>query len=353
MLALALTLAVGVAANAQAAPRTFYGVVPQTPLVGGDFKRMGEGGVGTLRSMLSWASVDPTKAPDDYDWSAFDAIVGEAARNGVTVLPFVYGSPEWVAKGLERRSCTGARCATFAPRTSAALDAWGQFVGDAVERYGRGGEFWAENPRVPKKPIRAWQIWNEQNSKSFYAPKPSTKAYAKLLESASRAIRSADRRADVVLGGMAELAGSKKAVPGPEYLDKFYRRSGVERDFDGIAVHPYGAQVSAVEEQTERFDEITREAGDQGASLWITEVGWGSASGGNPLNAGQQGQAKRLTQAYRYFERQRNRMKIKTVTWFSWQDSATSICDWCASSGLLTTGAKAKPAYRAFKRVAR
>ena len=152
---------------------------------------------------------------------------------------------------------------------------------------------------------------------------------------------------------MAELAGSKKAVPGPEYLDKLYRRSGVERDFDGIAVHPYGAQVSAVEEQTERFDEITREAGDQGASLWITEVGWGSASGGNPLNAGQQGQAKRLTQAYRYFERQRNRMKIKTVTWFSWQDSATSICDWCASSGLLTTGAKAKPAYRAFKRVAR
>ena len=145
MLALALTLAMGLAANTHAAPRTFYGVVPQTPLVGGDFKRMGEGGVGTLRSMLSWASVDPTKAPDDYNWSVFDTIVGEAARNGVTVLPFVYGSPEWVAKGLERRSCTGARCATFAPRASAALDAWGGFVGDAVDRYGRGGEFWAEN----------------------------------------------------------------------------------------------------------------------------------------------------------------------------------------------------------------
>jgi hypothetical protein len=351
ILTLALALAVGVAANAQAAPRSFYGVVPQTPLAGGDFKRMGEGGVGTLREQLSWASVDPTKAPDDYDWSAFDGIVGEAARNGVTVLPFLFGTPDWVAKGLERRAC-GSRCALFAPRTSAALDAWGRFVGDAVDRYGRGGEFWAENPGLPKRPVRAWQVWNEQNSKSFFAPKPSTKGYAKVLEEASRAIRSADRRADVVLGGMAELAGSRKAVAGPKYLRKFYRRSGVERHFDGIAVHPYGAQVGAVEEQTELFDDVARDAGDNGASLWITEVGWGSASGGNPLNAGAKGQAKRLKQAYRYFERERKRMKIKTVTWFSWQDSSTSICDWCASSGLLTTGSKAKPAFRAFKRLA-
>jgi hypothetical protein len=348
--ALALALAVGVAAQAQAAPHPFYGISSQTALERGDYQRMGKADVGTLRSMLSWATVDPTKAQGDYNWGDFDGIVAESARNGITVLPFAFGSPEWVAKGLDRRGC-GSRCELFAPRSKPALAAWERFVGDAVERYGRGGEFWAENPGLPKRPIRAWQVWNEQNSKSFYAPKPSTKGYAKLLDSASRAIRAADRRADVVLGGMAELAGSRKAVPGHNYLGKLYRRKGVERDFDGIAVHPYGAQLSNVAQQVELFDDETR--GDGGASIWVTEIGWGSARGGNPLNAGKRGQAQRLKQAYRYFERERKQMKIKNVTWFSWQDSSTSICDWCATSGLFTTGSKPKPAYGAFKRAAR
>jgi Glycosyl hydrolase catalytic core len=347
---LALALAVGVAANAQAAPRSFYGVVPQTTLERGDYKRMGKARVGTLRSTLGWAGIDPTDARGDYNWAGFDAVVAEAARNGIRVLPMLYGTPRWVARGLDSRGCSG-RCEIFAPRGKPALDAWGRFVGDAVDRYGPGGAFWDENPGLRARPITAWQVWNEQNSKSFYAPKPSTKGYAKLLDAASKAIRAVDRRADVVLGGMAELAGSRKAVPGPKYLRKLYRRPGVKRDFDGIAVHPYGAKVGKVEEQMERFDAATR--GDKGASIWVTEIGWGSASGGNPLNAGERGQAKRLKQAYRYFERERKRMKIKTVTWFSWQDSATSICDWCASSGLLTAGSKSKPAFRAFKRVAR
>jgi polysaccharide biosynthesis protein PslG len=345
-----LALAVGIAATAQAAPRSFYGVVPQTALERTDYQRMGDAGVGTLRFTLGWAASDPTRAQGDYAWGGSDAIVAEAARNGVTVLPMLYGSPDWAARGLDGRSC-GSRCAIFAPRSKQALAAWGRFVGAAVERYGPGGAFWDENPGLRPQPITAWQVWNEQNSKSFYGPKPSTKGYAKLLDAASQAIRTADRRADVVLGGMAELAGSRKAVPGPKYLAKLYRRPGVERDFDGIAVHPYGAKVSAVAEQMDLFDDETR--GDPKASIWVTEVGWGSASGGNPLNVGERGQAKRLKQAYRYFERERKRMKIETVTWFSWQDSATSLCDWCAESGLLSAGSKPKPAYRAFKRVAR
>ena len=103
--ALALALAVGVAAQAQAAPHPFYGISSQTALERGDYQRMGKADVGTLRSMLSWATVDPTKAQGDYNWGDFDSIVAESARNGITVLPFVFGSPDWVAKGLDRRSC--------------------------------------------------------------------------------------------------------------------------------------------------------------------------------------------------------------------------------------------------------
>ena len=291
--------------------------------------------------------------PDgDYSWFAFDATVADAARNGITVLPFIYGTPAWVARGLDHRHC-GA-CDRYAPRHRAAIRAWKEFVGAAVDRYGRGGVFWSEHPELRRMPIRAWQIWNEQNSKSFYAPKPRVKRYAKLLDAAARAIRSRDRKADVILGGMAELAGSRKAVPGHEYLHDLYDRRGAKRDFDGVAVHPYGAKARSVEHQAKRSSPASRD------TRTTATPGSGSPrpagarrTGSNPLEVGRRGQAARLGEVYRWFSHKRNRLNIKTVIWFSWRDSATSICAWCASSGLLKQSGRPKPAYRMFKRLAR
>jgi hypothetical protein len=203
--AILAALAFPAAASAKADP--FYGVGSQTPLGSGDYKKMDKGGVGTLRSILGWSAANPTRN-GDYVWSGFDAVVAGAARERIRVLPFVYGTPRWVARGLDSRQC--GTCDAYAPRHRAALDAWEEFIAAAAERYGPGGNFWSENPQLPRVPIRAWQIWNEQNSETFYAPKPSVKAYAKLLDAASAAIRSHDGKADIVLGGMAELAGSRK-----------------------------------------------------------------------------------------------------------------------------------------------
>src|SRR5512134_2427583 len=83
----AATLIAAGAANA-AVPKTFYGIVPQAPLTTSDYERMGEGKVGTLRFELFWAGVDPSPAAGDYDWSAPDAIVANAASNGIQPLPF-------------------------------------------------------------------------------------------------------------------------------------------------------------------------------------------------------------------------------------------------------------------------
>ena len=41
--------------------------------------------------------------------------------------------------------------------------------------------------------------------------------------------------------------------------------------------------------------------------MYVTEVGAGSASGGNPLNRGEQGQANLLKDIYKYFLKKRQR----------------------------------------------
>ena len=154
-----IAIAVLAPSPAEAEPRSFWGVSSQTALGAGDFARMGEAEVGTLRALFSWSTVEPV--PGACDWSAIDAIVAEAAANEIAVLPFLYGTPDWVAHGLDRRPCAGD-CAVYPPHSDAALLSWRRFVGDAVRRYGPGGEFWAQRPSLPKRPIFAWQIWNSR-----------------------------------------------------------------------------------------------------------------------------------------------------------------------------------------------
>jgi hypothetical protein len=350
-LAILATLTAGVGTSAAKAPASFYGVVPQTSLDSSDFERMGQGKVGTLRTAITWAVIDQSSATDDNDWSSVDPIVLEAARNGIDVQPFIFGTPTWVAKGLDGFNCTKSKCGLFAPKSKAALDAFKAFVGEAVDRYGPDGEFWTLHPDVTKTPIRVWQILNEQNSESFYQPKPSPKGYAKVLAAANEAIDARDPAADVVLGGMPELAGSHKAIPGSEYLEQLYGVSGVDNSFDAVAPHPYGATIGKVSSQIELYRKVMKRAGDSGAAMYVTEVGAGSASGGSSLNRGTRGQATLLTQIYKYFAKQRTKFNVEAVDWFSWMDSKSSICSWCSSSGLLTTKAKAKPSYKAFTKL--
>ena len=347
-----LSLTIGAATSSAAkAPPSFFGIVPQTGLDAADFDRMGTGKVGTLRIIINWSSIDPSSAPGDNNFTSVDPIVFEAAQNGIEIMPFIFGTPPWVAKDLDNRKCSDSKCVIFAPKKAAALEAWKTFVGEVVDRYGPNGEFWAQHPEVTKTPFENYQIWNEQNSKSFYAPKPKPKAYAKLLSNAADAIESRDAGANVVLGGMAELAGSKQAETGSEYLADFYKVKGVKSDFDGVAPHPYGASIGKVTDQVKTYRKVVKRAGDGNAAMYVTEIGAGSANGGSSLNRGKKGQAKLLKQIYKFFIKKRNSFNVEQVDWFSWQDSTVSICDWCKSSGLLTTGDVAKPSYKAFTKL--
>jgi hypothetical protein len=295
-------------------------------------------------------------------------VVEQAALQGLTVLPFVVGSPKWVAK----------KETTLPVNNAAQRKAWTTFLKAAVERYGPGGEFWqlhsparirAEKEKEVKGPIyeiegarltpiakpvpiRNWQVWNEANF--FYFAYPvSPSRYAQLLKLAHGAIKSVDPGAKVVLSGLFGNPdeGSKKGMDATDFLEALYRVPGIKASFDAVALHPYAFHVDALEELVEGVRNVVLENHDPGAGLYITEMGWGSQNDPNVVafEQGIQGQARELRKAYSYLIANRSQLNLKSTYWFSWKD-LQGDCTFCDSVGLFREGAafKPKPAWRAF-----
>lgn len=324
-------------ASGKGPPRAFYGVVPQDEIGDRDLRRMKAGRLGTVRITLPWGQIDRSALPDDYDWSEFDAVVAGASRQRITVLPTVYSVPQWLAR-LEGCDGTVRVCAITPPGGEVGLGEWRAFLGAATRRYGPGGEFWALHPELAPRPIRAWQIWNEPNSRTFYQPQPDVAQYGELLIAAAEAIRGVDPGAAVLLAGLWNFphADREGGITGSAFLEQLYGLPGIEAAFDGIAVHPYAERMSGVKAQVRRMVGIAKAAGDEDVGTWITEVGWASGGRAHPYNRGPAGQARRLEQAFRWFTAKRGRLDLRLVAWYAWRDLAQRELrhEWWARTGL-------------------
>ena len=330
------------------APPGFFGVVPQGALTTEDIERMDQGNVGTLRIVIPWATLDHSPAPNESDYSTIDPVVLLAAQHGIRVIPTVYGTPEWVAKDLDNASC-GSNCSAFAPRSPQALAAWADFLGELVDRYGPQGTLWNEHPDVDDEPLRLWQIWNEQNSPTFYQPAVDPAGYAALVRAGSEAITKRDPDAEVILGGM--FGTPPPGEPAWDFLRELYEIGDTRDYYDAVAAHPYAAQEAGIEPQVMKLRKEVVRAGDEGTEMWITEVGSSSDTGPNPLERGPEGQAAQLREAFEFFLERREALDLAGVEWYSWRDTVgDSQCDWCPGSGLFEADSLAtpKPAWEEF-----
>jgi Glycosyl hydrolase catalytic core len=332
------------------APEEFFGVVPQTLLTDEDLERMRQGKVGHVRLVIPWGALVPDQADQEVDLSSVDPVVLNSAEAGIRVIPTIYGTPTWVAQELDNYDCDDD-CGAYAPSSHKALAAWKDFVGQMVDRYGPDGSLWEGHPDVDAEPVRSWQIWNEQNSPTFYQPEVDPAGYAKLVETAAEAITERDPEAELVLGGMfgTPFQGRPPALSSWDFLREMYAIEGARDTFDAVAAHPYAAHEAKIEDQVERlYEEVGRAEDDAG--LWVTEVGASSDEGENPLEQGPEGQAEQLRAAFEFFIEQREALNIEGVTWYSWRDSGTPQCDWCAGSGLFEAASPLtpKPSWEAF-----
>jgi polysaccharide biosynthesis protein PslG len=360
--ALALTLAVAVLAGAataaptaEAAGRTapfgFAGVMwdgdvtfASAEVQDSQWALMARSGVESVRTVFNWAQAQPTKE-GPIDFSATDSLVRRAAERRIELLPVVLYAPEW-ARAYRRR-----------PGSPPQLAAYTQYLRALILRYGPAGSFWTENPTLARRPLRAWQIWNEPHLVDYWTvPRRSRyaypKAYGALLRASYRVIKREDPGAKVVLAGITQRAW--------DLLAALYRRARIHGYFDAAALHAYPETVGRLVRATRLMRSVMRKRRDGRKQIYITEVAW-PASKGRTRGVGFQrqetsrGMARKVTSAFKTLARQRRRLRLTRIYWYTWASSYGRRGSIFKYSGLVRYGHGVfarQPALRAFQRAA-
>lgn len=351
VLALCALLAVVCCAPAGAAarvPASFFGVMADGPLLGGaptvdlahELRLMRSAGAGSVRLAVYWSDAQPSAGA--IDLAGVDRFMAAAAAARLDVLPVVLRTPSWAAQDAADPASPPRD-----PRTYAA------FLGALVARYGPRGTFWSSHPSLPRRPVRAWQVWNEPDITKYWSVTGAwAPGYVRLLRTARAALKRADPRCRVVLAGLTNRS----------WIDlRSVYAAGGGRLFDVAAAHPFSRRVANVVKIVDLVRTEMRRHGDARKPLLLTEVSWTSGSGHSTFNYGwestERGQAARVRSALTALATRRARDRIAGVYWYTWLSPAIGSADSFDYAGLRRLDGAgrpvAKPALAAFRATVR
>jgi polysaccharide biosynthesis protein PslG len=304
----AVALLVAAAPASARVPRGWLGVQVDGPLTAPDnpfaseYDLMAASGVQAVRVAFDWRAAQPQEN-GSIDFEPMDAIVAAAAARGLPVLPVVHRTPGWAA--AHPRNGPAAT-----PKGTAAYT---RFLTALVARYGPAGSLWAEEPELPRLPIRDWQIWNEPNLTRYWSSQPFARSYVKLLRASRNALRAADPGSRAVMAGLPNESWIA--------LRKVYEAGG-RGAFDVVALHPYTGRPRNVIRLIEFARKEMRRRGDGRKPVWLTELSWPAAQGKTRGPTGfvttEKGQASRLKLALKLLAAARTRLRIGRVYWYTW-----------------------------------
>jgi hypothetical protein len=334
--------------STQTLPRDFIGIVAEDALAAQPperrriFRRLRAAGVRLVRQTFDWSLVE--RAPGRYDLAALDAYVSAAAAARIEVLPVLFNPPPFRSSAPRR----GAGRAAYPPKRPASL---GRFAATLARRYGHRGSLWRARPRLPRVPIRAWQVWNEPNLPIYWGGHPDPPAYARLLAATARALKAVDPHAEVVSAGLAE---SRLGMPFEQFVRELYD-AGAADSLDTFALHPYAADADAALSAVERTRELLGEL-DPDAPIWVTELGWASGGPRSPFTVGERGQAACIGSVLGDLIDGRRELGLRGVVYFNWRDALPYPGGhdfFGLHTGLLRRNGTPKPAFHSFAAAAR
>jgi polysaccharide biosynthesis protein PslG len=332
-------------------PRSFFGLVADHVAASSGAARaamLGElrgTGVGTIRQKFDWSQIETS--PGVYDFRFYDQYVADVTSRGFSILPVLFEPPGFRSS---RPGHGGAR-GTYPPSSNAEF---GRFAAALVHRYGPTGSFWAAHPGLPRRPLRAWQIWNEPHIRAYWPTGQDPGEYVAMLRAVGRAIKVADPGAQVVAAGLSE---TNIGIPVDRYLKGMYAAGG-RGSFGAVAVHPYASAADLTFDIMARVRRVMNRAGDRRTGIWVTELGWATwGNVKNPFNLGPRGQAELVKRVWATLVTERARLGLRGLIYYNWRDippHAPSFQDYFGLHvGLLARNGSAKPARASFARTVR
>jgi hypothetical protein len=215
-------------------------------------------GVQVVRSDADWGTIEPNPpGPSGPSWqfASTDAWVAALASHHLRWQPILDYNNSW----------------TVATSDDNAFASYGQAV---ALRYGPGGSFWTQHPRLPDLPVQIFEVWNEENAQPWFI---NPLSYGPLYAATHDAIHAVDPTASVDVGGLAD--DSKAFLANADYPSQYvirllYEVPWLRGHIDGFALHPYGLAASDVLQWVAAFRRTIDSLGESSAPIDITEFGW-------------------------------------------------------------------------------
>lgn len=185
--------------------------------------------------MLQWDQIEPRRG--ERNWQALagpEAELAAISAAGGVPMVIIRGAPPW-AQAVQDKAC--------GPIRDEALEAFADFVAEAVRRYSRppyNVRYW----EFGNEPDAAYQLlsgdavfgcWGDQNDPLFGGA-----AYARMLKAVYPAVKAANPEARVVIGGL--LLDCDPGGPQPCTAGRFIEgvlANGGGAAFDILAYHSY------------------------------------------------------------------------------------------------------------------
>jgi hypothetical protein len=299
--------------------------------------------VGKSGAALFRIPLNPGQSAQGADWSYYDSVFGNAAKNGVTILPHF-------GEGMKGNP-------TLPNKSAGEESEWAEWAKAAVRRYGYNGVYWSTHPEIPARPVTAWEMWNEPNNNSFGTITPAE--FGTYLNWAGKAVQGASeswggQKTNVLFAGLLAWGnGTNYQI----YLKNAYAVGGAS--ITGVAFHPYLLDPATFPGKTriQAFQESVNGArtflnslpSGSGKSLWITETGWPAEAN---YSVGEAEQANLLKASFDWCKANAASLNLQAVVWYNYRDIFVSPPVWQYRSGLRKENGSYRLSWWAFQQEA-
>lgn len=291
-------------------------------------------GVMWVRFDIEWGDVQYS-SPTSSTWGSYDTLINALVAHHLHGLGVISYTPQWArAPGCDN----GIECPPADPSTFAT------FAAEVAARYKSDG-------------MHYWEIWNEPNNYSFWAPKTDCVAYTELLQVSYPAIKQADPNAIVITGGLSPASTDGNNTSPTDFLSCVYNAGG-KNYFDAVGDHPYTFPASPANDGTGAWNQMSVTSpslrsimisnGDANKKIWITEFGTPTNGPDPQWYMSEDQESQMMTQTFQIYK---TYSWAGPLFWYTLEDGGSSTNTNENFFGLVRADGSTKPTYTTLQNI--